>query len=441
MRYSVCCACLALAMLASPAVAATLTPLASFGGGDGSLAPGDRSYLTIDNTQRGLAYNPATGHLLVVNRSGGLSVNILDAATGDDVGELDLTDVGGAGNGLFAGNMIGVADDGAIYMGNLTTAAGTNGDFRVYRWQNEAAIPTLAFSGAPLADARMGDSLDVFGSGANTRLAAGYHTAPAVAGNNSFAILDTDDGVNFTAAHVSVASDPPAAGDFRLGITFTDTDTVVGRTPAHRNAQVVDVAGATGAYYSTFATEGAGLTPVDFAVVDGSPLLAFVNINNSGVYVYDFSEPYEMIDANPNIAVSIPASHNPNGNGTGQVKFGPITGNTAIIYALDTNNGIQAYELTLAGPPVGNADFDGDLDVDGADFLTWQRFFGGAGDLTQGDADNDGSVTDLDLAIWRDQFGPVAPGASAIPEPGAAVLAALALAAVSSRGRRRGERG
>src|SRR5438309_1171195 len=54
------------------------------------LGPGDRPYLTTDNTQRGVAYNPVTGHVLLVNRSGGTSVPILDAQTGADLGTLDV---------------------------------------------------------------------------------------------------------------------------------------------------------------------------------------------------------------------------------------------------------------------------------------------------------------------------------------------------------------
>ncbi len=70
------------------------------------------------------------------------------------------------------------------------------------------------------------------------------------------------------------------------------------------------------------------------------------------------------------------------------------------------------------------ADFDGDLDVDGADFLTWQRGFGAAAALQiVGDADRDSAVTAADLAIWRGQFGSNlvtfsgAQAAATVPEP------------------------
>lgn len=43
-------------------------------------------------------------------------------------------------------------------------------------------------------------------------------------------------------------------------------------------------------------------------------------------------------------------------------------------------------------------------DVDGLDFLSWQRTFESTTDLAA-DGDNDGAVTGLDLDIWRERFG------------------------------------
>jgi hypothetical protein len=58
------------------------------------------------------------------------------------------------------------------------------------------------------------------------------------------------------------------------------------------------------------------------------------------------------------------------------------------------------------------ADFDGDGDVDGRDFLTWQRGYGmttGA-TLAHGDSNADGDVDGDDLATWQETYGqPVEP--------------------------------
>lgn len=82
--------------------------------------------------------------------------------------------------------------------------------------------------------------------------------------------------------------------------------------------------------------------------------------------------------------------------------------------------------LTLAAESADNADFDNDGDVDGADFLTWQRNVSttsGAA-IENGDATGDGAVDGDDLAVWQDQFGPASqPAQAPVPEPGGLALA------------------
>jgi hypothetical protein len=69
-----------------------------------------------------------------------------------------------------------------------------------------------------------------------------------------------------------------------------------------------------------------------------------------------------------------------------------------------------------AQPTPPYADFDDDFDVDGADFLAWQRGLGTASGATpaQGDADADGDVDATDLGTWKSQFALSALPASAL---------------------------
>jgi autotransporter-associated beta strand protein len=95
--------------------------------------------------------------------------------------------------------------------------------------------------------------------------------------------------------------------------------------------------------------------------------------------------------------------------------------------------------LSPTQPTVADADFDGDGDVDGADFLTWQQNVGAAGGQQQGNANGDATIDGADLDIWRNQFGAgAAVGAvAAVPEPAAAILMLAASIGLALAGRRR----
>ncbi len=58
-------------------------------------------------------------------------------------------------------------------------------------------------------------------------------------------------------------------------------------------------------------------------------------------------------------------------------------------------------------PPVPTipGDYDLDGDVDGNDFLIWQRNFGSSGPALPADGNADGSVDAADYTVWRDNYG------------------------------------
>ncbi len=117
------------------------------------------------NETRGLAFNPATGNVLVATRAGGPAIKIVDGTDGSEVGELDLSGVTG---GMFAINRIDVTMDGQIFVGNFSL----NGpDYRIYRWENESAEPVRVFDGDPI-NARVGDGFGVTGTGDDVKVYA-----------------------------------------------------------------------------------------------------------------------------------------------------------------------------------------------------------------------------------------------------------------------------
>ncbi len=356
-RFVVCrgLAVVLMLMTASGASAAvTMAPLSSFGGGDGWLAPaeGGYGYLGTGNNERGLAYG--NGHLYLVSRTnvGGVSTNvrILDPTTAADLGGLNTAGISG---GLFAVNVAGVGGDGAIYVSNMTTAAPANGNYKVYRWADEAAAATVVFDGAPLAGARIGDSLAVTGSGSGTRLAAGFNATPNIAGNNGYAIVDPTAG---TATTVAFTGTPPNAGDFRLGITFTDSSHVLGAQASASSPQLyryTSFSGSAGTLLGSPSLTTSAERLLAYAVVGGLPLLAVQSTGDSTVRIYDATNPaLPVLLTSGNTTSGTLAS---NGNGTGQLAWGPevnLGGGvySANLYAMSTNQGIQAFTVTVPEP-------------------------------------------------------------------------------------------
>lgn len=88
--------------------------------------------------------------------------------------------------------------------------------------------------------------------------------------------------------------------------------------------------------------------------------------------------------------------------------------------------------INFATPALAAADFDADHDVDGRDFLIWQRNAGAANgaDRATGDANGDGAVSALDLQAWRQEFGVPTTNAFGAPEPRTIGLAAGILTVV-----------
>jgi hypothetical protein len=115
----------------------------------------------------------------------------------------------------------------------------------------------------------------------------------------------------------------------------------------------------------------------------------------------------------------------------------PAEGNKPrfIYFGSWSNNGVggarySMVEFEILSPLSPNADFDHDSDVDGDDFLTWQRNVNlmGQSDNSNGDANFDGTVNGADLAVWEAQYGspPPVSAVTTVPEPASTALFTVA---------------
>ncbi len=360
----------AMAFISSTTASAqVLTPLVTFGGAanpgwraPGEILPGDSAgsnngvtynYLGTGSLERGMDYNPVTGNLILVSRStAGNGIRVLNGVTGADTGALDQ----GSGvitGGLFTTNTVGVGNDGAVYVSNLSINLTTT-PHKVYRWQDEASTATTFSSDLYPVNAfgtgngRLGDSLAVTGSGVGTTIAAGANNATVGIG---YAIITTADGLTGTGVAVT-GSGPtaPPSGAFRLGITFAGSPTDVWGKPTGTTMYQSTYSGTTVTLNNSPSVTAAGEAPLDYVTIGGVPYLATVDINSSVVRVYDASAPTLNLVASLTTTSGTLTS---NPNGVGGVAWGAVDelSSTATLYAMSTNQGIQAFTFNAVPEP------------------------------------------------------------------------------------------
>jgi hypothetical protein len=348
MRFStVLLPLLALAFVLTPPVQAQLldTPV-------WQITPADVTWLGTASTVRGGVINPATGNLLIPSREGGISVQVLNPATGAVIGQLNVTGISG---GTFAINKIAATSDGQIFASNLVTdASGSN--FKIYRWADQASNPAVVFDGALTAH-RYGDSFNVSGSGANV-VAYASGTAP----NPNLAVF-TMGATTFSAPTYLTL---PAAGAAQTGIAkAAGQDSLWINAPAQPVRKISTATGAGRTVISTTDAHSQLTELTEFTVPQGFTYLAVGpgrhdgTINESRVLVFDVTDLGNI--------VKVAETHR---WGTNDNRFAPggfVTYDAAnhFLIAGVTQNAIQAFDLDGSGViPVELVSFEGVWDND-----------------------------------------------------------------------------
>jgi hypothetical protein len=290
-----------------------------------------------DNNTRGIAYNKATGNLLIFSRSGGLKPVILDGSTGDSLGVLSVEGISG---GTFPASLIDVSPDGRIFASNLTLNA-TTGDFRLYSWADESAAPKLIYSGDVNGTAfRFGDSFRADFTDGASDLYAGGGGNPNLAKFTYDAVADTITAVevfNFGEANNleqrAVRGMAPIAGQ----------DSIWVNEFAYELRKMSTVTGQLGTRVpeSVFPTKEA--LWVDYTEVGDTRLAAVFPAS-----LVAAGQSASIIDLNTGAEIAYTAAGaNGNGNGAGGPLFDV---ENARMYVLATNNQIAAYDISAYLP-------------------------------------------------------------------------------------------
>jgi len=331
-----------------------------------SLKPGDRPYLTgtsatgaNDNLQRGIGYNPVTDHLLLVSRwtneavSGSSLIQgiyILDGNTGGELGTLNTNGINAGALPTFLLLKINVAEDGVIYGANFGTfnPANPNTNFKLYRWADESAAPTVAFNGDPsggTTNLQWGTTLEVRGSGANTEILLGSNGKVA-------SLLRTSDGLTFTP--IALLSDVPNPGDFEHGIGFDSDNSFWGKRAGSDLRKFVYGAGTGNAVtISTYDTNALATSSAlgQLAVDANNHLLAFLETPLpppfSGTGVLPRQNRVRLYDiSNSSIAPVLLDIENFPTNWINRLAAGAVDFGNGKLFALSANNGLMAFTVT-----------------------------------------------------------------------------------------------
>jgi hypothetical protein len=316
-------------------------------------------FLANDSLARGMTFNPQTGNVIVASRTGGLGVQVLNGQTGAVVGSFNVSGITG---GTFAGNMIGVAEDGAIYIANLTTGSSATAPVKIYKWASETAALTTggntaattvynadATNGA-ITGARFGDSFDVRGAGANTKIILGNRNA--VGTGSSVALLTPTDATATTFNSQHVAND---VANGHLSVAFANDTDYWTRVSSNANLRRVSILGG-----NSLNVDGGFATTQDPLGVDvANNLLGIINYSvtapNPTLALYDISDPANPVLIATRSAIATAAgTANANSNGVGSVDFGTFNGDE-VLYAMDPNNGIVAYRVVAVPEPASLA--------------------------------------------------------------------------------------
>ncbi len=350
--------------IAAQAQVVVMQPLSTFGtNGDGSVRPAGGTFLTSTNEwQRGVAYNPTTGHLLFIDRSTNSpttpDIYVLDGNTGAAITNADgsffklaNSPLTGGGSASFPLSLIGVADDGAIYAGNLTSSTAANfPQYHLYRWATETSGLTIVFpdEANPAAfgdpgngntnslEKRWGDTMSVRGSGLDTQV--------LIANRGTLAAVFTPVDSNMAVFIARTLNTTLANGALGIGLTFGAGNTFWGTAGATANGPLVHLQfntnTATATTLATFPTSSFPGTISPILVMPSSNLLAGITT----VAGADVVRLYDISNSNSPVLLdkkSFATSHN-NGTFSGALALGT----NGVLYALDSDNGIMAFTLT-----------------------------------------------------------------------------------------------
>lgn len=314
---------------------AQLTTNWSFTSGGANLP----AWFGTGNTERGCAYSAFSQQFFVVVRNGGVVLKALNAQTGAEVANYDMTGVTG---GTFTLNDAEASHtDGKVYGCNLATSNAS--PFKIYKWENSTTAPTVAFQyTAPVAGTRMGDNITYFGKNSDN---SAKFMFPDATRNMVFILKTTDNGNTF----VLQDSIQLPANSFGGG---PSTYPIINGQGAIEGV----ITNSSGKNIVAYNMQGQimGAIPGSVVATGSTTVRGFEANGLFYIITYQFgagNENFRVVQVSDNPAnarsyvVSTPLGANANANGTGDISVFVRPDQKVEIFVLGTNNGIAAYTM------------------------------------------------------------------------------------------------
>lgn len=316
-----------------------------------NILPGDTNHPYITTTaggERGLVYNPATSNLLVLTHIPTNNLFVLDPATGNQKYFMNLSGILTTAGGI---NMVGVADDGTVYAGNVTANAQAT-PYNLWQWVNDgsntAPLELIAADPGGSTGLRWGDNLAVRGAGTTTQILIAPGKEANGYGTNVVIYTTSDPNVQIFAPIVIGVSGVPS-GFGQGGVAFgPGTNTFWAKNKGGQLYLIqFDLSAQKGAVQYAFGSSNnipdnfqfigasssqrwlAGVMSVASGLPDNVRLYNISNLTNGPV----------LADQETNLT-TIANGFN-NGVGVGSTTFG---GN--YLFALDSQNGVRAFVIS-----------------------------------------------------------------------------------------------
>jgi len=305
---------------------------------------------SLQHYVRYLTYNAINNHIYVVSRIGGPHIYILDATSGELIGELDNSGID-QNEATFHINTAAVTEDGQIIVASLGR---TPDFFNLYHYENELSAPQMVYHEDIGIVA--GDVLSVVGTGNNlTVMTAGHWPSDGVTGGSldltdKVAILETTDLISWSKEIIDI----PEKRDANYGVSAT------------ADAQYLFINGTGLSSPMYLKRDGTILHEFDPAVVPSGTSIhyfevetaakgvrRFVSITNgwsSGTAVVELlGEPGDSLCSEFNLIGTSTEDYavNSNANATAMSAYDYF--NNSIV-ELVTNNGISSYSFDVVVP-------------------------------------------------------------------------------------------